>query len=413
MAKFIDLLGLAGQGILHRRLRSWLTVIGVVIGIAAVVGLISVGLGFERTMKDQVSKIFGVDTFILAPEDEPGFALDFEYLTSLDGVRVAATIREQTGYVQGPADETGARVQGFLPVFGLTPELATGFPSFIGEIEFQGAGRLLEPGEANVAILGSAVAERLGASTGDTILVAGSGDLELEMTVIGVLAASEEEENADGGMGFLVTSGPGPDEVYIPYETMNTLWEEGDDLLFALVRTEEGADVDVVADLVEEALKARGSEVSSITYSDISSEIGQFTTIASMLLGGIAGISLLVGGVGVMNTMFTSVLERTQQIGVMKAVGAKNSHVWVVFLLESGLIGLVGGVVGSGLGLLLNQAGISLINSLGGGFNVTAVISVPLLMMALAGSFAVGAVAGLLPAWRASRLPVVDALRYE
>ena len=164
---------------------------------------------------------------------------------------------------------------------------------------------------------------------------------------------------------------------------------------------------------MEEALEARGSEVAAITYSDISREIGQFTAIASALLGGIAGTSLLVGGVGVMNTMFTSVLERTKQIGVMKAVGAKSSHVWVIFLLESGLIGLVGGLVGSGFGLALNQVGVSLINSLGSEFDVSAVISVPLLLMTLAGSFAVGAVAGLLPAWRASRLPVVDALRYE
>jgi len=222
MAKFIDFLGLAGQGILHRRLRSWLTVIGVVIGIAAVVGLISIGLGFERTMKEEVSKVFGVDTFILEPKDGVGFALDFEYLTSLDGVHVAATIREQTGYVQGPADETGARAQGFLPVLGLTPELATGFPSFIGEIEFQGDGRLPEPGEEDVAVLGSAIAERLDASSGDMILVAGSGDLELEMTVIGVLAAKEGEEDGDRGMGFGV-GGPSPDEVYIPFDTMNAL----------------------------------------------------------------------------------------------------------------------------------------------------------------------------------------------
>jgi len=122
---------------------------------------------------------------------------------------------------------------------------------------------------------------------------------------------------------------------------------------------------------------------------------------------------LLVGGVGVMNTMFTSVLERTKQIGVMKAVGAKNSHVWAIFLLESGLIGLVGGIVGTLLGLGIYQLGISLINRLGSGFEMITVISGGLIGITLLGSFLIGAISGLLPAWRASRLPVVDALRYE
>ena len=412
MAKFIDFFALAGQGILHRRLRSWLTVIGVVIGIAAVVGLISIGLGFERTMKDQVSKVFGVDTFILNPEDGPGFGLDLEYLKSLDGVRVAATIREQTGYVQGPADESGTRPQGFLPVMGLTRELATEFPAFIGELEFQEGGRLFEPDEPNVAVLGANIASRLNAFPGDSILVAGAGDLELELTVVGVLAVTDEASDDGGGFGFSF-GGPSPDEVYIPFDTMSLLWEAEDDMGFALVRTDEGADVEAVADRVEERLNALGTEAVAVTYGDISREIGQFTMIASGLLAGIAGISLLVGGVGVMNTMFTSVLERTKQIGVMKAVGAKNGHVLSIFLLESGLIGLVGGCVGTGLGLILGRIGVSVIGHLTGGLSIAWVVSGSLILMTLAGSFLVGAVAGLLPAWRASRLPVVDALRYE
>jgi putative ABC transport system permease protein len=417
--KFFDFLSLAGQGILHRQLRSWLTVIGVVIGIAAVVGLISIGLSFEKTITEEVSKVFGVDTFMIVEAgmfggggrhggDADEYELDLELLNSIEGVRVAAAVRERTGYVQGQPDAEGNALQGFLPVVGLSPELTTEFESFTGELEVMPGGRLFEPGDVEVAVLDYEISQRLHVEVGDTILVAGDGDAELNLTVIGIMVPPENED-ADGGSGVGISMGSDGDTISVPYETMDLLWGPADDVLITLVRTEPGYDVDDVADRTEEAL----TDINAVTYSDISDQIGQFTTIASALLGGIAGISLLVGGVGVMNTMFTSVLERTKQIGVMKAVGAKNSHVLTIFLLESGLIGLVGGIVGTLLGLGISQLGISLINQLGSGFEMLAVISASLIGITLAGSFLIGAISGLLPAWRASRLPVVDALRYE
>jgi putative ABC transport system permease protein len=113
-----------------------------------------------------------------------------------------------------------------------------------------------------------------------------------------------------------------------------------------------------------------------------------------------------------MNTMFTSVLERTKEIGVMKAVGAKNGHVWTIFLIESGLMGLVGGLVGTVLGLGLSALASAMIGRF---FDIDLIVvaSPTLIIVTLLGSFALGAFAGLWPAWRASRLVVVDALRYE
>ena len=127
---------------------------------------------------------------------------------------------------------------------------------------------------------------------------------------------------------------------------------------------------------------------------------------------GIAGIALLVGAVGVMNTMFTSVLERTKEIGVMKAVGARNSHILTIFLIESGLMGFVGGVVGILAGLGLSGLASMFIGRFFG-VQMAVVASPSLILITLAGSFSLGALAGLWPAWRASKLPVVDALRYE
>ncbi|MCK5246913.1 ABC transporter permease, partial [Candidatus Bipolaricaulota bacterium] len=334
MRKFLDFFGLALRSIIHRRLRSWLTVIGVLIGITAVVTLISIGMGFDKTIKEEVSGVFGVDTFVVMDESMfgPGahngggaeeFALDLELLRSIEGVKVAAAVRERTGFIQGQPDAAGEVLQGFLPVSGLSPELMTEFESFTGELAVLPGGRLFESGDIEVAVLDFEIAQRLGVDVGDTILVAGDGDAELNLTIIGIMAPPEEEEDDSSGAGFGMqfSGGSDGDTISVPYETMDLLWGPADDVLVTLVRIEEGYDVDEVADRAEEALNDRGSEISAVTYTDISDAIGQMTSIISAFLAGIAGISLLVGGVGVMNTMFTSVLERTKEIGVMKAVG--------------------------------------------------------------------------------------------
>ncbi|MBU1050731.1 ABC transporter permease [Candidatus Bipolaricaulota bacterium] len=425
MRKFWDFLQLAGQSILHRRMRSWLTVIGVFIGITAVVGLMSIGYSFDKTIKEQVSGVFGVDTFIVMDESTfgPGahngggateYALDLDLLKSIEGVKVAAAVRERTGFVQGQPKADGTVLQGFLPVSGLSPELMTEFESFTGKLEVLPGGRLFEPGDIDVAVLDFEISQRLGVTVGDTILVAGDGDAELNLTIIGIMAPPEAaKEDSGSGFGMQFSGGSDGDTISVPYETMDLLWGPADDVLITLVRTEPNYNVDEVADAAEKALNDRGSEISAITYTDISETIGTMTGIISAFLAGIAGISLLVGAVGVMNTMFTSVLERTKEIGVMKAVGAKNSHIWTIFLIESGLMGLVGGIVGSAAGVGLSSLGILLINRLTTGFEVVSVINPLLIIETLFGSFLLGAVAGLWPAWRASKLPVVDALRYE
>jgi putative ABC transport system permease protein len=419
-----DFLRLATQSILQRKLRSTLAVIGVFIGIMAVVGLMTIGFSMERTIDKEVAGVFGTDAFIIVGGSGLGgghranaggaeaYALDLDTLRSLDGVKAVAAVRERTGFIQGPPRDDGTSLQGFLPVRGISAELVTEFQSFIGELKVQPGGRFFDPSEEDVTVLGASIAERLGVRVGDQILVAGDGANELSMTVVGILVPSDPTESQGGFMAGMSQSNQ-DDTINVPYATMDLLWGPAKDVLITLVRTQPGADVNQVADRAEAALTARGSDVSTITYSDISSFIGNITSTLSGFLAGIAAISLLVGGVGVMNTMFTSVLERTKEIGVMKAIGAKNRHVLGVFLIESGLMGLAGGVIGSGLGVGLAYLGILIINQLTEGFEVMLVINPALIVLMLVGSFLLGAISGLWPARRASRLPVVDALRYE
>jgi putative ABC transport system permease protein len=293
----------------------------------------------------------------------------------------------------------------------LSPELITSFSSFVGTIEVEPGGRLFEARETRGAVLDREVAARLRVEVGQTIVVAGdAGRPELTLTVIGILAAAPSDGPSQ--QGFISGMHTSDDTIYVPYETMDLLGDPASDVLVTLVQTLPGRDVDEVANRAQAELRARGSSVTAITYSGISTAIRTVTTTVSAFLAGIAGISLLVGGVGVMNTMFTSVLERTKEIGIMKAVGAKNSHILSIFVIESGLMGLVGGIVGTLLGLGISAVASAIIGRM---FDVRiAVVASPTLIVAtLAGSFALGAVAGLWPARRAAKLPVVDALRYE
>ncbi len=412
---FRDFLLLAARSIAHRKMRSWLTIIGVFIGITAVVALISIGLGLEKTINDQVSDVFGVDTFVISPEGTfgPGgghanetFAIDLEELRAIDGVREAAAIRDETGFVEGLPDAEGDSVKGLLSVMGLSPEFLTEFPSFVGEVELEEGGRYFAETDQYVTLLGSEAAQRLNASLGSIIRIEGQ-----PFEVVGIFLASNEEGTDERGM-MSFNAGAGDDTVFVPYNVLLDLYGPAETVVVTLVRITEGADVDDVADRTETALNEQGAEIMTITYSDISDMVGTVMSTISAFLAGIAGISLLVGAVGVMNTMFTSVLERTKEIGVMKAVGAKNSHVWTIFLIESGMMGLVGGAVGTIFGLALSWIASALLGRVFG-IDIAVVASASLIIITLAGSFTLGAIAGLWPARRASKLPVVDALRYE
>ncbi len=408
---FKDFFLLSARGIMHRKLRSWLTVIGVFIGITAVVALISIGLGLERSITQQVEKVFGYNSFLIMSKDAfqsrrgspEAVAVDLDVIRNVPGVTAVAAIRSETGFVKGPNVE-GKPVQGFLPVMGLSPELATEFSSFLGDMELAPGGRFFAKGEGHSAILGAKVAADLHATLNSTIEIEGR-----QYTVVGILASGETERGFTLGMSRQENA----DTIFVPFSQMDDLFGKSDKVLVTLVKTAKGTNVDEIADQVKRALEAAGDEdVTTVTYSDINRQISTVMGSVSGFLAGIAGISLLVGGVGVMNTMYTAVLERTREIGVMKAIGASRGQILLIFLIESGLMGLVGGIVGVILGLGLSSVAAAVIR---GYFSVDihAVASPVLIIGTLLFAFLLGAFAGWMPARRAAKLPVIDALRYE
>ncbi|HAF69758.1 MAG: hypothetical protein XD60_0180 [Acetothermia bacterium 64_32] len=388
-----DLFLLSVRNVLHRKLRSWLTVIGILIGTAAVVALISIGQGLQRSITHEVERIMGFNTLLITPAAQ-GFQariqLDLAALRSVPGVEEAVAVRTETAYVAGPARE------GFLSLTGYDPAME----EFVAELKLE-----LESGEGfsqrGQVVLGARAAQLLGARVGDTVRVE-----ERPFQVVGILAPQEEGGTAYGGISF-------NDSLFVFYDDLKELFPGPDLAQYGFVKVASGADVGAVKAGVERALARAGiNEAEVIGFEEITQRIRAVLSGVQAFLAAIAGISILVGGVGVMNTMYTAVLERTREIGVMKAVGAKNSHVLLLFLLESGLMGLVGGGLGLGVGLGVAQIAAVVVRRLfEAGFSVA--VSAGLVVGALLFSFGVGAISGLLPARRAALLPPVEALRYE
>jgi putative ABC transport system permease protein len=390
-----DLFRLSFRNIRHRGLRSWLTVIGILIGTAAVVALISIGQGLQRAISAQVERTVGYNTILISSRGlnlGQRIRLDIEAIRAIPGVRNAIAVRTETAYVEGPGGK------GFLGVLGYDPAMQ----EFVAEMNLSvAAGRALEaPGEV---LLGSRTARSLGAGVGDTVTIEGR-----KFTVVGILQAQRAGGFATGGLPLL-------DLLIISLPELRELFPGPELVQYAVVRLYDRADMAAVREQIQGHLRAVGERNAQITdFEDLTRSIQSMIRGVQAFLAGIAGIALLVGAVGVMNTMYTAVLERVREIGILKAIGAKDSHVLVLFLFESGLMGLAGGILGLVLGFGVAWVATLIVSRLfqaHGAFSPA--LSPGLVVGALFFSFLVGAVAGLFPAYRAARLPPVDALRYE
>ena len=222
-------------------------------------------------------------------------------------------------------------------------------------------------------------------------------------------------------IGILKTVGNPQDDsnIYMSIETFKELYNSGDRVDQIFVQIEPGADIKEVAANVEKKLRrSRGVTAETQDFTVLTPEelLESFGTILNIITGfllGISAISLVVGGIGIANTMYTSTIERTKEIGTMKAIGAQNKDILFIFVIESGLLGLIGGIIGVLIGMGIGQIiEFIAINQLG-----TNLLQVAypwyLIVGCLTFSFLVGAISGLIPAWQASKINVVDALRYE
>jgi putative ABC transport system permease protein len=404
-----DYFKLALKSIIKRKLRSWLTVIGIFIGIATVVALIAVGQGMEKAITQQFEEL-GTDKIVIsAGGDAAGAAFaaglasnpitydDLDVVNDVRGVDVAAGMISRLALVEFDGETKTTWVNGFPT--DETAKVVEDIQSF--EVL---EGRNLEDGDDYVALVGynlymedffeKPVEER------DKIYIEGE-----KFKVIGIV---DKIGNAQDDT-----------QIMIPIDTAKELFDTGDDIYGIMVKITEGEEPSVVAERIEDELRdfrdeEEGAESFQVqTFEQILEQVGAVLGIISAVLIGIAAISLLVGGIGIMNTMYTAVLERTKEIGVMKSIGGTNKDIMLIFLIESGLYGLVGGgvgvIIGGGLSIIVAKiAGAAL-----GIDYFQASITWWLVLGALGFSFVVGVISGVFPAKQASKMQPVDALRYE
>ena len=402
-----DYLRLAIDGIMHRKLRSWLTMVGIFVGIIAVVALISLGQGLQRVIDEQFEMVGG-DRIIVTPGrggtltgvPRGSFVAakldksDLDVIEKVRGVDSAAGIILATGNVK--ADNK----RKLIPIFGVPTDPK--YQKLLKQIDFFAVdeGRYLKEGDRYKAQVGVRTRDFFDADidVGDKI--------EIEGIMFDIVGKNKK------------TGNPFHDsKITIPIETAQELFNKSDGYSMIEVKVEKGSDVSEVAENIKKKLRRhRGvkegeEDFTAETPQNIVRVFKDVFNLVTGFLTGIAAISLLVGGIGIMTTMYTSVLERTHQIGIMKAVGARNSDILLIFLIEAGMLGLVGGVIGVILGLLLSKFAEYLVVNYGG-IDIFRVYAGPeLIIGTLLFSFLVGCFSGYLPARRASKMHPVEALR--
>jgi putative ABC transport system permease protein len=403
---------IAVDGLLTNRLRSLLTTLGIIIGVGAVIGLVSLGRGVENFVAAQFQGLGSNVLFVFSSQPASSTRTTIQPISTIEAraladPTIAPSIRQVAMETSVPAVVIAGSRSTQLPVSGVTPNFTdvrawtTGVGEFINQEHLDTVAR--------VAVLGTTIVERLfGDKTVNPV-----GEIirinERTFTVIGVMT-----EKAAGFIG---------DEnavVFIPITTAQTRLSQSRtrdggyrvDVLHVQARDEArmgSATLEIETYLSDaHGIVFQGEQdFTIINQADLLSSLGQVTGILTVFLGMIAGISLLVGGIGIMNIMLVSVTERTREIGVRKAVGARASDIMMQFLIESVILSFVGGALGIALGALLTFLGGVLVPDLDLALTTDAII------LATSVSGFIGVFFGLYPASRAARLRPIEALRFE
>ena len=386
------------KNILSSKVRAFLTMLGIIIGVSGVMVIIGMGNGMENYMKDSFSSlgtdlltvtIIGTGTSEKVTPDDM-YALVAENPEYLKDVSPIVNVSGSVKLGSETLDETS--------ISGVSESYAS-----MNKLELDN-GRFLQYADVlarnNVCVVGSYISEMWlgGDAVGKTIRLNG-----LNFTIVGVLA--EESESEEGGSD---------DAVYIPYSTASRMTSTGmiSSYSFQIVSEDEVAEA---KEAVGDALyKVYGTEDAYriISMSEILDIMTTMLNVLVAVLAAIAAISLVVGGIGIMNIMLVSVSERTREIGIRKALGAKQRFILQQFVIEAATLSALGGILGIIFGYLLSAlATVILQQTLDPNLAVTP--SLNAIIMAVGISAAIGILFGYLPAKKAARLNPIDALRYE
>ncbi len=438
--KAVDIFGYSFSAIKLRKLRAALTTLGVIIGIAAIVALLSITQGLQATITNSLQQGLSTNTLVVtsgasalgeatsggggvgtrggggfglggSSSSGSGFNLYVNYTDQIDALSPeivsSFAVIQRTGYV-----DTGS-VNRSVTIYGVdfnqyAHQYSKTFIAASGTIP-------LSPTE-NQTVVGSRVTDP---RQNGTILFNAGDEIGITWTNATTLPVINETYNAQvsgvlqkvGGFGI---GGPSDTGVYVPLSKAESFFGTDQcDMIIVQIKSSDNATITNVSKAITDHFGGQVSVISSTAVLSLLSTV--FSTI-QLFLGGIAAISLLVAGIGIMNIMIVSLIERTREIGILKALGMKSRTVLTIFLGESVIIGLIGAIVGIILGWLLANVTARVLGSGvfgGGGFQITPLLTPEVLAGALAFGVGISVIFALYPAWRASKLKPVDALRYE
>ena len=380
---------LAVRNTLRRGKKSWITVLGVVIGIAAVVSLVSLGQGLESAITQEFEDLGANNVFVSGNIEKDDLGL----IRKSRGVDDAAAYYSSTEPVKFNGETQ------FVNVIGV--ELDKVDLLFAGQGWSIENGRQLRSTDSTATLLGPTFEDNFD----------NTPRIRSQVTV---------EDNSFRVVGFISAGDPQTqNSMIISLERMREVYDVEDDVSQVVVRIQEGFTQEEVQENIEETLRRdreleEGDEdFGTSTPQDILDSLTSILSVVQGIVIGLASIALFVGGIGIMNTMYMSINERTNEIGVLKAIGASKRQIRTLFLLESGLIGLIGGLIGVLIGVGISEIAVFTVDryvetvSLARGYDLF------LITGALTFSTLLGIVSGYLPSRTASKLQPAEALRYE
>ncbi|MCK4996692.1 ABC transporter permease [Candidatus Pacearchaeota archaeon] len=407
---------LAWNMLTNSKLRSWLTIIGIIIGIGAVIAIMAISEGAQVSLEASLGGL-GADIMTITPgystastrggmrrllestslDDEDQENLTKKDITVLKSI---GNIKYVVGRVTESADIDYDGKSITRTVTGVETE---DWHNIV--IDELSQGRYLQKGDVNSVVIGDKLANEIfdGIELNRFIEIEGK-----QFKVIGILT-----EGSD---------------IYMPIDRARDILEDVGDEEFDSINVQVSDPTmseETMEEIIDRLMMLRGilkedeRDFTVTSMQDVQASINEMMETMTLFLSAIAAISLLVGAVGISNTMFTSVLEKTNEIGIMKAIGAKNKDIMRIFLFNSGMIGFVGGIggviVGSLAAMLIggSSSGTASRGVTGSLLNSGAIITWELIVGAFLFSIIIGMIAGAIPAYRASRLKPVDALRYE
>jgi len=389
---FMQAFKMAVKSILSNKLRSLLTMIGIIIGVTAVIALVALGQGATKSVTEQVQSLgTNLLTINITGRGSANSMSEAEAVglaEEVEGIQYIAPASTQNASVKFGTKSVSVNVVGTNADYAFVRDYKVATGRFLSQIDLDVYQK--------VALLGSSTATELfgfSSPIGEYVLINGT-----RYKVVGLLAEKGS-----------TTTGSNDEVVMIPLTSAERLFKsKGVRTIY--VQVEDSEQINAVAAGLETKLsqKFRGNTNSYRVFNqdDILSTLTSVSDTLTLALAGIAGISLLVGGIGIMNIMLVSVTERTREIGIRKAIGAKKRDILIQFLIEAMVLSGLGGLLGIGIGIGAAQGASAV-------FKMDIAFSMNIIMVAFLFSVGIGVVFGMFPANKAAKLKPIEALRYE